>query len=574
MKLQSHRIALFAVFASACLANSHPKIAADLEGRDPGSAARVIVQFAQAPQTRHLDKARQHGGQVHSTLPLVNGAVVTMQAGALADLADDPEVVRISPDRELSGTLHNAVSSVNYPPVDSYIGSTNGMRGYGVGIAYLDSGIYAQHINFNMYMDPTSRIVYSESFIDSTPDDQYGHGTHVAGIATGMDNADMQQSSPSRDFWGLAPDASIINLKVLDANGKGTDSAVIAAINRAIQLKRTYNIRVMNLSLGRPIKESYKTDPLCQAVEKAWKAGIVVVVAAGNLGRDNSFGNSGYATITAPGNDPYVITVGASNSNGDTDRANDLMTTYSSKGPALIDHVVKPDIVAPGNRVVSYKAPAAQLTAQYPSNVPATSYYLTNGTSSASPYFFTLSGTSMAAPLVSGFAALMIQYDSSLTPDQVKARMMKNAWRGFPASSSIYDPATATTYKVYNDAFTTGAGMLDCKAAFFDSSKPSGSAASPVAYYDSASKSVKLNLNSVGATTVVWGTTSPYATSLVWGTNVQGSTLVWGSAISGTSLVWGTSTMSGFSLVWGTTSPNASSLTPAGESLTVAIKGE
>ncbi len=108
---------------------------------------------------------------------------------------------------------------------------------------------------------------------------------------------------------------------MLDANGAGSDSQVIAAIQRAIQLKNTYNIRVINLSLGRSIFESYTLDPVCQAVEAAWKSGIVVVVAAGNSGRDNSYGTQGYATIHAPGNDPNVITVGATKTNGTPGRA-------------------------------------------------------------------------------------------------------------------------------------------------------------------------------------------------------------------------------------------------------------
>ncbi len=98
--------------------------------------------------------------------------------------------------------------------------------------------------------------------------------------------------------------------------------------------------------------ESYTLDPLCQAVEAAYQAGIVVVVSAGNMGRDNSFRNNGYGTITAPANDPYVITVGAMKMMGTPDRGDDLIATYSSKGPTIIDHIAKPDLVAPGNRLV------------------------------------------------------------------------------------------------------------------------------------------------------------------------------------------------------------------------------
>jgi subtilisin family serine protease len=151
----------------------------------------------------------------------------------------------------------------------------------------------------------------------------------------------------------MAPGASLINLRVLDANGESSDSTVISAIQTAIQLKSKYNIRVINLSLGRPPFESYTLDPLCQAVEAAWKAGIVVVVAAGNDGRVNTANNMGYGTINSPANDPYALTVGAMKTLATYSRTDDLMASYSSKGPSLIDNTAKPDIVAPGNLVVS-----------------------------------------------------------------------------------------------------------------------------------------------------------------------------------------------------------------------------
>ena len=139
----------------------------------------------------------------------------------------------------------------------------------------------------------------------------------------------------SKTFKGIAPGAKIVNLRVLDANGASTDSVVIAAIDKAISLKSTYNIRVINLSMGRAVYESYKLDPLCQAVEKAWKNGIVVVVAAGNNGRFQP--TNGYGTVTSPANDPYVITVGSMKTMGTPQRDDDLIASYSSKGPTLID---------------------------------------------------------------------------------------------------------------------------------------------------------------------------------------------------------------------------------------------
>ena len=141
---------------------------------------------------------------------------------------------------------------------------------------------------------------------------------------------------------GIAPNANLINFRVLDENGDGTESQVIAAIDQAIALASTYNIRVINLSVGRPVVESSAQDPLCQAVEAAWQAGIVVDVAAGNDGRDNSVGNNGYGTITSPGNDPFVITVGAMKDEGTPHRTDDMIASYSSKGPTGIDNYVKP----------------------------------------------------------------------------------------------------------------------------------------------------------------------------------------------------------------------------------------
>src|SRR5207247_7852226 len=120
-------------------------------------------------------------------------------------------------------------------------------------------------------------------------------------------------------FKGGEPNVNLVNLRVLDQNGAGQESDVISAIERAISLKSVYNIRVINLSLGRPVFESYTLDPLCQAVEAAWRAGIVVAVAAGNFGRDDSMHTHGYGTIASPGNDPYVITVGAMKANGNPD---------------------------------------------------------------------------------------------------------------------------------------------------------------------------------------------------------------------------------------------------------------
>ena len=225
-----------------------------------------------------------------------------------------------------------------------------------------------------------SRVVFSDSFVAGQDgSDQYGHGTHVAGIVA-ANGAQSTGANFTHTFKGVAPNANIVNLRVLDANGNGQESDVIAAIDEAIALKDTYNIRVINLSLGHPVYESFKLDPLCQAVEAAWKAGITVVVAAGNMGRDNSLGTLGYATINSPGNDPYVITVGAMNANETPWRSDDQIASYSSKGPSLLDHVVKPDLVAPGNNVVSLLAsPDCTIATEYPQTLIRAATYEKSG---------------------------------------------------------------------------------------------------------------------------------------------------------------------------------------------------
>ena len=175
-------------------------------------------------------------------------------------------------------------------------------------------------------------------------------GRTLPGVIAG-NGADSRGKDFKVTLTGVAPNVQIVNLRVLDQFGQGKDSDVIEAIERAIDLKNAYNIRVINLSLGHPVYESFTKDPLCLAVEKAWKAGIVVVVAAGNEGRNNSFNNDGYGTIMSPGNSPYVITVGAMNTRGTSAPSDDVIASYSSKGPSLIDYVIKPDLVAPGNRI-------------------------------------------------------------------------------------------------------------------------------------------------------------------------------------------------------------------------------
>src|SRR5207247_191518 len=209
--------------------------------------------------------------------------------------------------------------------------------------------------------------------------------------------------------------------------------------------KLLYNIRVANLSLGYPPGESYTTDPLCQACEQAWNAGILVVCAAGNRGRvvaSNPTSGVAYATINAPGNDPYVLTVGATNDFKTMGTGDDGVTTYSSRGPSRLDHILKPDLVAPGNRIIAIRHPGSYLeTVLGPQNLTPLSYYWNNPPKTTSPAYYSLSGTSMAAAVASGAGAILFQQDPTLTPNDVKARLMKTAikvWKSDGSTPNIY----------------------------------------------------------------------------------------------------------------------------------------
>ena len=520
-----------------------PELAATLAKARQGSSANqtinVIVQYKQTPTTEHYARMQNRGAKLHSKLHMINAAAFAVPARALAALADDDDIAFVTLDHPLKGMDDYTDAAMNVSTAWN-----SGYNGLGIGVAVIDSGINDSHPDLWDSLEVHSRVVYRQDFTNASPYvnghyvfDTYGHGTHVAGIIAGNG-----YRSAGR-FAGVAPSVNLIDLRVLDGNGAGTDSMVISAIQQAIAVKSNYNIRVINLSLGRGIFVGYAQDPLCQAVESAWKAGIVVVTAAGNYGRLSVNGSNGYGTVASPGNDPYVLTVGAMKAMGTYSRTDDLVASYSSKGPTTYDHIVKPDVVAPGNLVVSLDAHWSTLESQIPGNVVPGN--ITNHD------YFTLSGTSMATPAVSGGVALMLQKDPTLTPDQVKARLMKTAYKTFPTSSTATDTTGGQTYTSYYDLFTVGAGYVDMAAALANTDKAwstVGSALSPTATYNSSTGAVTISNGngSVASNSVVWGSSVVWGTSVVWGSNVSGSSVVWG-----TSVVWGSSITSGFSVVWG-----------------------
>ncbi len=541
------------------------KISPDLRAdKSSTGQVQVIVQYAPGTQVSCngllglvdclVNDVTNLGGSILGQLPLINGVVALLDGPGIVSLSNQSNVVYISPDRPLIPLDVNANGAIN-----AQFAAQSNYTGAGIGVALIDSGVN-NHVDLYTGILPLPRVVSNQSFLpgNSNTADQYGHGTHIAGLIAGDG---LASTGPlfTQTFKGVAPGAKIVNLRVLDANGAGTDSEVIAAINQAISMKSTYNIRVMNLSLGRAVFESYQQDPLCQAVEQAWKSGIVVVVAAGNDGR--YLPTQGYGTITAPGNDPYVITVGAMKPMGTPSRTDDLIASYSSKGPTVIDHIVKPDIVAPGNLLISTETPNTTLYTTDTTNQIPYSSYMTLGSSSPSQYYYTLSGTSMATGVVSGAVADLLQAQPRLTPDQVKARLMKTSYKTFPQSSSVYDPVSGNTYVSQYDVFTVGAGYLDLQAALQSTDIANGSAMSPTAVYNSSTGMVTMSSGSSS----VWGSSAAWSGPAVWGSSQfvatnsvmwgasgdNGSSVMWGaSALWGSSVMWGASSDSGFSTIW------------------------
>jgi serine protease AprX len=375
------------------------------------------------------------------------------------------------------------------------------LTGSGVTVAVLDTGI-AVHPDLGWR---TSRVVGWVDLVNGRPNpyDDNGHGTHVAGIVAGDGTAAREGRYNARLDW-TASGASLVGVKVLDGQGSGSASTVIAGINWCIDHRRQYNIRVLNLSLGHPVAESFRTDPLCLACERAWQAGIVVVCAAGNMGRsmpDDPTSPTAYGTILSPGNDPQVITVGATNTMGTATLGDDRVTTYSSRGPSAIDLILKPDIVAPGNNIESLAAPDSLLFQSYPDNRIQPACY-----SGVGPVrYFRLSGTSMACPLVAGVAALLLQSDPSLKPDMIKARLMVSATKSFSV-----------------DPLSCGAGLLNAPAALITRIDAPLHALSPsTSLTDQGLVGI---VTSVNQNNVIWGN------NLIWGDNKTAARAIYGAA--------------------------------------------
>jgi len=510
----------------------HPKLDRKLNHRaDKGGSGTSRVIVTVKPGYDIGDAVAKLGGKRGRKLDIVSGEVIELPNFVLRKLADNPAVADIHWDRPAGGKM-NRVAVVEGARA---VQETYGYDGAGVGVAVIDSGVTPWHDDLTYRgSNPAVKVVGNQrvtKFVDFvngrlTAYDDNGHGTHVAGIIAGNGYDTLGARA------GMAPAANLVSLKVLDDHGAGYISNVIGALDWAVKNKAAYNIRVINLSVGASITESYQTDPLCLAAKRAVDAGIVVVTAAGNLGH-NAAGKTQYGGITAPGNAPWVLTVGAYSHEGTITRTDDVMGGYSSRGPTAIDFIAKPDVVATGTGVVSLASPGSTFYS-------TKSAYLLNGVlKTASKPYLSLTGTSMAAPVVAGTVALMLQANPKLTPNLVKGII----------------EYTAQNYRY--DALTQGAGFLNAKGAV-DLAKFLGSPKAGQLYPNS----------SAWGKTILWGNHkiqrgvikpagSAWALSTVWGAaaTMEGDNIVWGTAcpnVNCNSVVWGTAAMDSDNIVWGT----------------------
>jgi serine protease AprX len=499
-------------------------------------------------------------------LNIINGQTLELPNYVIRQLEARPEIFRVHHDRPIEQLNYRTSVTVGARSVRSQYGFT----GAGVGVAVIDSGIASWHDDLTRG-GASGTFPYGDQrvakFVDlvngrTQPYDDNGHGTHVAGIIAGNGH------DSNGDKAGIAPRASIVSLKVLDGNGLGTISNIIAALDWVAANHQTYNIKVVNLSVGARIRESYWTDPLTLAAKALVDRGIVVVGASGNFGK-NALGQLQYGAITAPSNAPWVLTVGASSTQGTMTRSDDVMAGFSSNGPTAIDFSAKPDLVAPGMGTVSLLAEGSLFSLTKLTSLVGG--LLSDG---RKPYL-TLSGTSMAAPVVSGTVALMFQANPSLTPNMVKAILQYTAQdEGYSAlrqgagflntwgavrlarfyarnvvGSRMPIQSTWSRRIIWGNHRIAG-GYLNPHGNAWNTSTVWGAA-----HGQSAEDNIVWGTEcGSGCDNIVWGTHDANGDNIVWGTDGDDN-IVWGTN-GDDNIVWGTELGEDDNIVWGTNDDN------------------
>jgi serine protease AprX len=371
-------------------------------------------------------------------LPVIDALAAYLTPAEIGELAGDAAVQAIVADNPVFG--FGGPASMDVTNLTIGLGAVpapedGGPAGRGVGVAVLDSGV---SVNPDL---PAGRLAGWKDFVNgrTAPYDDAGHGTFVAGLVGG----DGSASLPLEDggyaqvqFRGVAPQADIVAVKILDETGQGRASTLIAGIAWTIAHRQEYGIRVMNLSIGANPVGPIAVDPIARAVEAAWRQGIVVVAAAGNEGAQ------GMGSILSPGNDPFIITVGATDTRQTADVTDDVVADYSSWGPTLFDEFAKPDLVAPGNRLVSLRVKGSYIDRAFPENVIPLADFAPAAPAGTESNYLKLSGTSTSTPVVAGAAALLLEDEPGLTPDDVKVRLMGTADR--VAGASVHQQGAGT----------------------------------------------------------------------------------------------------------------------------------
>jgi serine protease AprX len=396
------------------LAGLHGRVKVIVQAIDPAAAASAV---------------RRAGGTVTRDLPIVSGVAATLSSKAISSLAAQSAVRTISLDARvhvLGQPDAGKLRSVYPKAVKADRAWNSNYTGAGVTVALIDTGIadvpdLAGRV-LPVTDDLTQVTTTCQNFSgDPGCGDSYGHGTFIAGIIAG------DGSSSDGAYTGIAPDANLVSVKIAGPDGSADVSNVLAAIQWVVSFKDRYGIKVLNLSLGTDGTQSYRTDPFDYAVERAWSAGIAVVVSAGNAGPDPR-------TISKPADDPFVITVGAVDDEGTPGLGDDALPLFSAHGPTAADGIQKPDVVAPGAHIASLRAPGSSID--------------TNFTNYIDGYYRRGSGTSMAAGVVSGSVALLLQANPSWSPNRIK----------YALKSTAHNVAST-------DANAVGSGEIDVQGA-------------------------------------------------------------------------------------------------------------
>ena len=520
------------IVASASAASAETYVESGLKG--PGKQ-HVIITVSPGRENEIIDALKKHGSPVRSLHPSIGGVAADINSSDIVDLASHGAVA-ITRDQavHLSSKSKVLAKDAGPQPLDpnasqpmdvstlrlslglnaGSAGNLNsGINGLGVNIAIIDSGIAATaHVrnpvqffdftNLNADGSPTQPVAY----------DDLGHGTHIAGLIAGTGAA------PGYMFQGIAPNANLVVLKVLDKDGASKTSTVIQAVEFVV---KNHLAQVINLSLGHPITAPAKFDPLVQAIEDAARHNVIVVIAAGNDG-------PGYGSINSPGNSPSAITVGAADGRTTVTRADDYVASFSSKGPTWYDGFAKPDVAAPGVNLFSEAAPNSGLVNSTSTTVGK------NGKPVIAPTYpqetvdgellLDLSGTSVATAVATGVVALELDANAhlangSLTPNAAKAILEYTAIK-----------------MAKTDALTEGAGQINAAGAVqlagsINTTVPQGS---------------WWLTSSVPGSSTIGGQTYNWAQNIIWGTSLIGGKVIYYKSLAwDDNIIWGTNVRGG-----------------------------